>query len=430
MINKKKNSILASFYVLIISISTFIIYQLIESKDIQIQLSKERIIQESKAHINNMIDTRSWNSQYGGVYVKSDNLKPNPYLADNHIYTKDNQMLVKINPAWMSRQISEISNSKRNYKYKITSLSPINPKNEPNAFDKEALEHFIKNKDDSFYYKFSEDLSEFNFMGSLKMKPSCFQCHATKDYEVGDIRGGIRVTMPTTIYQKEILNLEKKTIISLISIVVLTLIVLIIITRLIKSNFKHQEQIETMNMYLEEKVLERTSELRKTAERLEILATTDSLTKVHNRYSIMQLLENEIKRSKRYKHQMCVILYDIDNFKLINDNFGHAVGDDILIKSAQLVKKSLRNIDIIGRYGGEEFLIILPETNSEDAQEITERIRKLIESTNFPQVDKVTISSGVTILSEEDEIESLFKRLDSLLYKAKRTGKNKFYFST
>lgn len=426
----KKNTILLASYLLIIIIATFIIFQISESKNKQILLSQERIIQEAKAHFTNMVDTRSWNALYGGVYVlDNENIEPNPYLEENHSYTKDGKLLIKINPAWMTRQISEISNKKRNYNYKITSLNPINPKNKANSFEKEALLYFENNKENPFYYKFSEDLTKFNFMGALEVKPSCMKCHASQGYKIGDIRGGIRVTTPTTLYKEEITFLNKKTRNFLITIVTLSLLLLIIITWLINTNYKHQEKMENMNKYLEDKIQERTLELKETAQKLEILATTDSLTKVHNRYSIMKILENEVSRAKRYKSDIGIALFDIDFFKKVNDNYGHDIGDEVLKKLAKVIRNHLRNIDIIGRYGGEEFLIILPETHKEETIETSERIRKLVENTSFSPVKKVTISLGVTTLNKSDEVETLFKRLDNLLYQAKKTGRNKCCFS-
>lgn len=421
----KRNGVLLLSFLLIFSVTTFIIYQLLNSKKIQETLSQERVIQEAKAHFNNMVDTRSWNAKFGGVYVKaSDAINPNPYLKDNHIYSDKNELLVKINPAWMTRQISEISNEKRNYYYKITSLNPINPNNKPDRFEKEALTFFQNNKSEPYYYKFNTDLSRFNFMGSLKVSSSCMKCHASQGYQVGDIRGGIRVSTPTTLYQQEVLNLENKTFIAIVSIVSFSLLLIVFVMRFIFNSHKHQEEMVLLNRDLEQKVEERTQELQKAAANFELLATTDTLTNIHNRYSIMQQLNNEINRAIRYKHDLSVILYDIDFFKKINDTYGHDVGDTVLVQMSHLVETSLRDVDILGRYGGEEFIIILPETNLADATHIAERTRKIVESSTFASIEKATISLGVTVLLDGEKIETLFKRLDTLLYKAKHNGRN------
>lgn len=421
-----RNRALLLSFLLIVSVTVLIIFQLLNSKAIQEQLSQERVIQEAKAHFNNMVDTRSWNAKYGGVYVKAnDSIQPNPYLkTDSHIYSENKELLVKINPAWMTRQISEISNQKRNYYYKITSLKPINPNNKPDNFEKEALEFFQKNSQEPYYYKFSEDLSQFNFMGSLKVKESCMQCHAFQGYKVGDIRGGIRVSTPTLLYQQEVLNLDNKTSLSFITIISFSILLLLFVIRFIINNHRHQVELELLNKGLEEKVQDRTQELQKAAQNFELLATTDSLTNVNNRYSIMRHLQSEITRAVRYNHDLAVILYDIDFFKKINDTHGHDVGDTVLVQMSHLIETSLRDVDIIGRYGGEEFIIILPETNLEDAKHIAERTRVLVEETTFANLDNTTISLGVTVLLDNEKMETLFKRLDTLLYRAKHSGRN------
>lgn len=184
-----------------------------------------------------------------------------------------------------------------------------------------------------------------------------------------------------------------------------------------KSNVK----LHDFNQHLEEKVAERTREL-------EVLATIDVLTNVHNRYSIMNKLSDEISRKCRYKTALSVLMYDIDDFKKINDTYGHFTGDVVLTKLTNIVKNTIRDIDSIGRYGGEEFIIILPSTPLEDAQIIAERVRKNVEYYTFEKVLHVTISIGLVECIEQDTIDGLFKRLDALLYLSKKRGKNQVTF--
>ncbi len=163
--------------------------------------NKKVLVHEAIAHFESMVSTRMWNAQHGGVYVKAHkNIKPNPYLKDNTLKTARGETLIKINPAWMTRQISTISNAAGNYYYKITSLKPINPDNIPDTFEKRALEHLEQARSEKYYYEFDTDGSNsryFNFMGALVTTKSCLECHASQGYKVGDIRGGIRVSIPT-----------------------------------------------------------------------------------------------------------------------------------------------------------------------------------------------------------------------------------------
>lgn len=187
-------------------------------------------------------------------------------------------------------------------------------------------------------------------------------------------------------------------------------------------------KLNNFNLELEKEVQTRTKELEKSKELLEILATTDSLTQICNRHAIMERLDEEINRNKRYNIPLCVLLFDIDDFKKVNDTYGHDVGDDILVSLVNLIKEALRDIDIFGRYGGEEFLIIFPNTSMLDAKIVAERIRLNAANHKFDKVGKVTISLGLVECNVKDNHKELFKRLDNLLYESKKNGKNKLTF--
>ncbi len=157
---------------------------------------------------------------------------------------------------------------------------------------------------------------------------------------------------------------------------------------------------------------------------MEILATTDALTKIHNRYSIMQILIKEIDRANRYDLPLCVLMYDIDHFKTVNDNYGHDEGDKVLVNITKIVKKTLRDIDVFGRYGGEEFIVILPNTSLKDAQNLSQRIRKCVDNNHFDMIGNITISLGLVQHEKHEKHHDMFKRLDNLLYKSKTNGRN------
>ena len=209
-----KNNTIIIFSLIIIITSVFIFLGISNFKTQYSKLSKEILFKEAKAHYNNMVNTRFWNASHGGVYVYQTNgLQPNPYLENNHIYSNEGKLLIKINPAWMTKQISNISNKNSKYFYKITSLKPINPSNKADSFEKEALEFFEKNKQEKFYSKFENN--RFNFMGSLITKKSCLQCHEKQGYKLGDIRGGLRISVPIDAYKKNIDLIENNQVIIL-----------------------------------------------------------------------------------------------------------------------------------------------------------------------------------------------------------------------
>ncbi|MCK4737837.1 MAG: cache domain-containing protein [Sulfurimonas sp.] len=218
--------------------------------------------------------------------------------------------------------------------------------------------------------------------------------------------------------------------------IILALIVSFFISQKIKKSFAQYkasicdktDELKELNHTLELKVIKRTTELEKIKDDFEKLATTDALTKIHNRYSLMNMISVEISRSHRYDTPLSIIMYDVDFFKKVNDTYGHDIGDIVLISLSNLVKKNLRDIDIIGRYGGEEFLIILPNTVLDDAQLFAERLRKEVDEYSFETVDNITVSIGIAELQPNEDEDQLFKRVDKLLYKSKNGGRNKISF--
>jgi diguanylate cyclase (GGDEF)-like protein len=183
-------------------------------------------------------------------------------------------------------------------------------------------------------------------------------------------------------------------------------------------------ELRQFNLELEDKIQERTSDLESANEALQILAITDSLTGIHNRYSIMQRLEAEIKRAKRFNEPFSLIMFDIDFFKLVNDEYGHDVGDVVLIELVSVLKHHLREVDLFCRFGGEEFVILLPNTLIKDAGEMAERLRLTVVDHAFASAGTITISLGVAEYQVNKEIDELLKSVDMALYKAKHAGRN------
>lgn len=155
------------------------------------------------------------------------------------------------------------------------------------------------------------------------------------------------------------------------------------------------------------------------------LALKDTLTKIYNRYSFFELAQREIARSERSESSTCFAMLDIDFFKHVNDTFGHGVGDDVLIELTTVVKKSIRDSDIFGRYGGEEFILMLPETDVAEARSVAERIRANVENHVFSGVGHLTISIGLSERLTGESIDASIDRADLALYEAKQTGRNR-----
>jgi len=159
------------------------------------------------------------------------------------------------------------------------------------------------------------------------------------------------------------------------------------------------------------------------------LAVTDALTGIYNRRAFFDRARQEYNRSVRYGHRISVIMLDVDHFKVINDRFGHAAGDETLRTIAHLCTSNLRACDILGRYGGEEFTILVPETALNGALTIAQRLCDQIAAINIPSergVIRVTASIGVAEMCEETSgLDELIDRADQALYRAKQSGRNR-----
>lgn len=154
-------------------------------------------------------------------------------------------------------------------------------------------------------------------------------------------------------------------------------------------------------------------------------ASTDALTGMLNRRRAIDLLTREVRRSHRYGRELSLILFDIDYFKEINDTYGHPVGDQVLRLFATLVTSRIRDLDLLARTGGEEFMIIATETGRDGAADLAERLREAVESTSFGIDRSVTASFGVAQLRRGESFASLMQRADERLYWAKRQGRNR-----
>jgi diguanylate cyclase (GGDEF)-like protein len=166
---------------------------------------------------------------------------------------------------------------------------------------------------------------------------------------------------------------------------------------------------------------------------LEVLAITDSLTGLYNRKKLDDILADQFARFRRNHRPFAVLMLDLDNFKSINDRYGHGAGDEVLMDVAAILKKSVRNVDYVARYGGEEFVVVLVETTVDVALDIAERIRSEVEIPRFGVSDtlsSITMSLGVTHIHEGDDgPQEVLARADHALYEAKRAGRNRVEYA-
>ncbi|MEA3362393.1 MAG: diguanylate cyclase [Thermodesulfobacteriota bacterium] len=211
----------------------------------------------------------------------------------------------------------------------------------------------------------------------------------------------------------------------------------------IGSENQHRRQaeleIQQAKEQLESRVEERTSELNRallevgdlaaqlneSLQQVEQLAVTDTLTETYNRRKFDETIIHEHQRAERGKSPFSLIMLDIDHFKKVNDKFGHSTGDQVLKQLSRLIRGLVRQGDLLIRWGGEEFLILLPNTLIEEAGPFAERIRFEVEQEQFTDAGSITISLGVAQLREGDSTDTLLQRVDNGLYQAKQEGRNR-----
>ena len=167
------------------------------------------------------------------------------------------------------------------------------------------------------------------------------------------------------------------------------------------------------------------SEMKRSQDELRVASLTDGLTGLYNRRYLFQRLTSEIDLVNRYGHPLSIVLFDLDHFKTVNDTYGHGAGDEVLIQVAAALGDCIRDVDVAGRYGGEEFLLILPHSDASDAMDVAERIRVKLKEKAWPQPRlQVTISGGIRQYSGES-LDEFVEAADRKLYEAKEAGRDR-----
>ena len=189
---------------------------------------------------------------------------------------------------------------------------------------------------------------------------------------------------------------------------------------------KLKEKISALDPKLGEKIEELFSNMKESISMLYEIATRDGKTGLYNSKFFENILDMEIEKVKRKKEKLSLFVIDIDFFKKINDKYGHVKADELLIRLAKLLTKQFRKSDIVSRFGGEEFFILLPQTNLKKAKKIISRLREAIKSDKTLKKYGITVSGGLTEFREKDTKKTFKQRADKALYKAKQSGRDKF----
>ena len=204
----------------------------------------------------------------------------------------------------------------------------------------------------------------------------------------------------------------------------------VLLNYLVSSNREIELKRRNDNLNLSIKIIQqklslRTTELLKKNLALQDLSITDKLTQLHNRLKLDEQFNFNLEYCKRYDADFSIILLDIDFFKKVNDTFGHQIGDQVLVTLANILKNNIRKTDIVGRWGGEEFLILCANSKIEEAFLLSDKLKNLIENENFDMVGNITASFGITCFKEKDTESTMIARADDALYSAKNKGRNR-----
>ncbi len=189
---------------------------------------------------------------------------------------------------------------------------------------------------------------------------------------------------------------------------------------------KLKEKVSALDPKFREKIEELFGTMKESISMLYEAATHDEKTGLYNSKFFETILDMEIEKVKRGQEKLSLFIIDIDFFKKINDRYGHLKADELLIRLAKILKKQFRKSDIISRFGGEEFFVLLPETDLKKAKKITSRLRTAIKSDKMLKEYDVTVSGGLTEFKKRDTKKRFKQRADKALYKAKQSGRDKF----
>jgi len=376
------------------------------------QLTESVLLQQGRALYSELIMTRRWISSHGGVFVKvRPGVDPNPFLSSLPgmkvtIKDEDGDLYTMRNPGLVVREISQLAEESAGFRFHVASLRPVNPENsKPDAFEKEALLDFERGLTEAVSIEDSVTGPVYRYMAPLYFEDRCNRCHGFQNYELGDIRGGISISIP----MDEINAKLRDSRIFSVAAAATVLGVLFLILYLLSSKFMKK--------------------LSEAQDELTLLATTDGLTKLYNRKAALERLGEELSQNSRFETPLSCLMLDVDHFKFINDRYGHLAGDKVLVAFSEILTECSRQYDVVSRYGGEEFLIILPKTDLDTALSVAEKYRSKVAEMSIVVDDQpiqLTVSIGVAEASSDhsEGTDALVNRADTALYKAKAAGRN------
>jgi diguanylate cyclase (GGDEF)-like protein len=428
MSKKKTISIKTFLVILAMLLIAFWSYVIVVDVNHAHDMYQELALEMALAYSKSISDIREWAARHDGVYAPiSETTKPNLYLdiVDREIRTDSGLELTKLNPAYIARQVSDITQENYGVKFDIISQYPANPSNIADEWEANALENFRQapGTDNIFDIVKIDGESKFRYITPIYVESECTTCHVEEGYEIGELRGGISIRFPYAPYEEgRIKHVRHNMSIYIMSFLTSMLFIIYFGRKLILANESND----------------------KLYNKLEQIAHTDKLTQLPNRYYFMKWLEIELQRYIKHKTKLALLMIDLNKFKAINDTYGHIAGDLVLKKAGEVIAASIRATDLCGRIGGDEFVVMLTDTNEEAAVAYAERLREAFDQAYIIYDDvKIQLSASIGVaplvgidnsfqLSEnvtEANIttlrDQLIKQSDKAMYQAKEMHKQK-----
>jgi len=368
------------------------------------------ITTRARTIVSSVMLARRWNAIHGGVYVERRPGRASPpWLDAPERRGADGTVYSLRSPETMTRELSALADLEGAFRFRLTSLKPLNPANAPDGFEAAALARLEAGEAEVWERERRGEAVVFRYMGPLRVEESCLGCHAGQGDRIGQVRGGVSVSFDVTETERGVIRSRWFA----VGLFVVTMVALLLMLGgLVRALHRRLDAAEA---------------------RIVEMAITDELTGLHNRRYIGQRLREELSRSQRTGRPCSCILFDIDFFKRVNDTHGHAAGDEVLRGVAATAREALRESDLLGRWGGEEFLAVLPDTNLDGAGAMAERLRHALESMRVQfegSTFTATVSLGVVeALPGRDpdarDAERMVARADEVLYRAKSAGRNR-----
>jgi diguanylate cyclase (GGDEF)-like protein len=427
---------------------------------------EEFLHQQARVLYQQIMLTRHWNASFGGVYVrKLPGMETNRYLYEvgpgygkpstvvPEITDKKGNVYTLKNSALMSRELSELTAKNADFRFHLTSLKTINPNNAPDDFETRSLKQFETGLKETFEYNQDDGKNFFRFMAPIYVEQSCLGCHGFQGYKVGDVRGGLSLALPMD-NELKLLNASRMQFIVAAAILLVLVILTIILgsryvfTRPLRimqhfaSSMGKQQQLPGFLLKRHDEVgllaqeltdanatlLTQKEEIFKRTKQLERESHTDTLTGLYNSRYLFSEGARLYERWQRDGVGIAVLMIDLDRLKRINDQFGHQIGDEVLMAVAQKLKQQCRPYDIVARYGGEEFVIMLEAASFGSGDRTAQRICQSIVENPFQIGDltlRVTISIGVCEGISLGDFDSTLRKADEALNQAKEAGRNR-----